>query len=97
MVEASKKTAKKPAKKTTQGSRKVSFTVVDVADARAEGHAEGLQKGRQEILDWLQNAYLNDPGRPDRGTPKAEAILEISRAAADHFLRKIKVPGRKGR
>jgi hypothetical protein len=53
---------------------------------REEGFQEGLAKGRQEILDWLENAYIKDPGRPDRGTPRAEAILEMARDAAAHFM-----------
>jgi len=55
---------------------------------RQEGFDEGLAKGRQEILDWLEYAYLKDPGRPDRGTPKAEAILELAQAAQQHFIQK---------
>jgi hypothetical protein len=62
---------------------------------RKEAHEEGLQKGRQEILDWLENAYLNDPGRPDRGTPKAEAILELARAASIHFNKRVKNRGKR--
>jgi hypothetical protein len=58
--------------------------------ARDEGFEEGLTKGRQEILDWLQRAYLDDPGRPDRGTPKAEAILEMASAASLHFQKRVK-------
>lgn len=54
-------------------------------DSRRMGHEEGLQKGRQEILDWLENAYMRDP-RPDRGTPLAEAILQMATAAREHFL-----------
>jgi hypothetical protein len=55
---------------------------------RQEGFDEGLAKGRHEILDWLEHAYIDDPGRPDRGTPKAEAILELAQAARQHFITK---------
>lgn len=54
-------------------------------DGRLDGLEEGVDRGRQEILDWLQWAYLDDPGRPDRGTPKAEAILELARDAQKHI------------
>ena len=60
-----------------------------VAKIRQEGVEEGLKQGRQEIVDWLQNAYINDPGRPDRGTPKGEAILELARDAHAHFIAKM--------
>lgn len=65
----------------------------DVKKAREEGLAEGIQQGRKEILDWLEHAYLRDPGRPDRGTPKAEAILEVARDAHHHFSKKGKRRG----
>jgi hypothetical protein len=67
----------------------------DITNARKEGFDEGLQKGRQEILDWLENAYLRDPGRPDRGTPKAEAIIELAQAAGMHFNKVLKKGRRK--
>lgn len=71
-------------------------TKADVQFAREEGFKEGLEKGRMEILDFLQHAYLEDPGRPDRGTPKAEAILEVARDAQQHFVAKAN-PLKKGR
>lgn len=55
---------------------------------RQDGLEEGIQKGRKEMLDWLEQAYVNDQGRPDRGTPKAEAILEIARAAGAYLRSK---------
>lgn len=57
----------------------------DIDRAREEGFNEGLKKGRGEILDFLQYSYLEAPDRPDRGTPKAEAILEVARDAQAHF------------
>ncbi len=68
-----------------------------VEEIRQEGFNEGLQKGRQEILDFLEYAYLSDPGRPDRGTPKAQAILEIADAASKHFQNKVNIKGKKTR
>lgn len=56
-----------------------------MADARDDGYEDGLEAGRLEILDWLQAAYIADEGRPDRGSPKGEAILELARDAAAHF------------
>jgi hypothetical protein len=54
------------------------------------GFNEGLQKGLQASIDFLQDAYENDPGRPDRGSPKAEAILEMTRALGIHLRKKLK-------
>lgn len=68
-----------------------------VDDAYKDGFKEGLEKGRQEILEWLEHAYIDDPGRPDRGTPKAEAILELAKAAREHFIPLTKLGRRKGR
>lgn len=66
----------------------------DIEQVRKEGFDEGLAQGRQEILDYLERAYLEDPGRPARGTPKAEAMLEIAHEAAAHF-RKLAKKGRR--
>lgn len=52
---------------------------------RDEGYQEGLQKGRQEILDWLQEQYLTSPTRPDRGSPKAQALLLLAKDAAAYI------------
>ena len=62
----------------------------DLARARQEGYNEGLTKGREEIVDWLQNCYINDPGRPDRDSEKGKAILELARDASLHFRSLIK-------
>jgi hypothetical protein len=65
--------------------------VKELKDAYDEGFDEGIVRGRREILDWLQNAYIEDVGRPDRGTPRALAILDIAKAAAKHFRLKLKL------
>lgn len=65
--------------------------VKELQQAHDEGFDEGLIRGQRQILDWLQDAYINDIGRPDRGSPKAEAILEMANAAAKHFKLKLKV------
>jgi hypothetical protein len=57
---------------------------------RDEGFEEGLQKGRQEILDFLEYAYLKSPTQPDRGTPEAEAILKIATDASQHIQSRMK-------
>lgn len=62
----------------------------DIDLARKEGFLEGQKKGRQEILDWLETAYLTDMGRPDRGSPKAEAILTLAQEASVYFKKKTK-------
>lgn len=48
-------------------------------------YREGLKKGRLEVLDFLETAYLKAPDRPDRSTPRGEAILQVARDAAAHF------------
>lgn len=73
----------------TQPARGPRPTKADIERARVEGFEEGLQKGRVEILDFLEYSYLRDPGRPDRGTPKAEAILELAAHASEHFAAKV--------
>jgi hypothetical protein len=69
-----------PLKKPTQA-----MTPAQLDHLRYEGYREGLDRGRQDMIDWLQHAYLDDPGRPDRGTPKADAILEVARAGMSHI------------
>lgn len=64
---------------------------------REEGFNEGLEKGRQEILDWLENAYLNPSIRPARTTPEAEAIMTLARDAHAHFTAKMTARNKKGR
>lgn len=60
----------------------------DIERSRREGFEEGINAGRREILDWLERTYLTDPGRPDRGSPKAEAMLTLAQEASDHFRKK---------
>lgn len=69
----------------------------DIDMARQEGHKEGLNQGRQEILDWLEHAYMDPATRPDRGSPEGEAILKVAQDAANHFrpLVKTKKGGRR--
>ena len=57
------------------------------------GASHGFDELRVEALRFLENKYLHDEDRPDRGTPKAEAILELTRELSTHIqelkLRKI--------
>lgn len=71
------------------GSTRDSISMSQALKMREEGFNEGLEKGRQEIIDWLQNAYLKDPA-PPRGSVEANAILKLARAAADHFRPRVK-------
>lgn len=70
-------------------------TKADVERAHQDGFDAGLEKGRQEILDWLEHEYIHAENRPDRGTPKAEAIMELVAAASAHF--RAKVTGKRGK
>lgn len=67
----------KPVKAAIESAREAGYEV---------GHSEGLAKGRQEILDFLQHAYIEDEGRPDRGTPEAKAILELAKSCQLHII-----------
>lgn len=51
---------------------------------REEGRQEGIREGRGQILEFLQHQYM-DPGRPDRGSPEAQAILEVTRNIMRNF------------
>jgi hypothetical protein len=57
------------------------------------GASHGFDELRKDVLDWLQDKYITDPDRPDRGTPKAEAILDLARElqlfASDLKLKRI--------
>ena len=74
-----------PDPKPTKTKEPLQFTPAEIDEIREESRIEGLKQGRQEILDWLEFSYVEDPGRPDRGTPKAEAILELARAAGKYI------------
>lgn len=65
--------------------------LAELKKAYDEGEANGIRLGQRQILDFLQHAYIEDQGRPDRGTPKAEAILEMAKQAAAHFKLKLQV------
>jgi len=47
-----------------------------MAENKSEKVSEARKAVRQEVIDYLENEYMG-PGRPDRGTPKAQAILEL--------------------
>lgn len=71
------------ANKLSQPDVKAQRHAQDVINARQEGFHEGQQKGRQEIIDWLQKEYLSD--HTDRTTPEAKAILQLARDASLHL------------
>lgn len=70
-------------------SVKVSLDSVEMKqaleDAENLGYKKGLEQGRIEMLGWLEHAYIEDQGRPDRDSPKGEAILEIARTMGRHI------------
>lgn len=43
------------------------------------GALHGFDELGQASLTFLQNKYITDDDRPDRGTPEAEAILKVAR------------------
>ena len=43
------------------------------------GVEHGYATCRAEVLSHLEKCYIGDPGRPDRGTPEANAILKLAR------------------
>ena len=62
----------------------------ELKKAYDEGVGEGLNQGRKEIFDWLEHKYLEAEDRPDRSSPEAEAILELTREARQHFMPRTK-------
>lgn len=39
---------------------------------------------QKEVMDWLEKRYMG-PGRPDRGTPEAKAILTVVNDLGKYF------------
>ena len=60
-----------------------------IAEVSATAREEGKQEAYGEVTQWLEDRYMNDPGRPDRGSPKGEAILELANQLGK-FLREQK-------
>lgn len=56
-----------------------------IDSARREGYAEGVERGHKDLLDWLEFAYIGAKDRPDRGSERGEAILQVARDASTHF------------
>lgn len=48
------------------------------------GSKSGYEKCRVEILGFLEEKYMGK-GRPDRHSPKAEAILTLAREISAHL------------
>jgi hypothetical protein len=57
------------------------------------GALHGFDELRGETLTFLQNKYISDDDRPDRGSPEAKAILkvaqELSQFMTDLKLKKL--------
>lgn len=51
-----------------------------VLKARQDGYNEAIQELRQKLLTKLEEMYM-DP-KVERGTPYAEAVLEVTRQIA---------------
>lgn len=49
------------------------------------GAQHGYDELRQEALTWLQHKYVEAPDKPDRGSPAAEALLELARELTNHL------------
>lgn len=56
------------------------------------GLDQGSRGMQAAVLTWLENKYIGDSERPDRGSPKAQAILELTRELAQ-FMRETKIDG----
>lgn len=50
----------------------------DLVKVRQEGYVEGRAAGRKEAVDWLEREYTEGPKRPDRDSPEAKAILDVT-------------------
>lgn len=49
------------------------------------GASHGFDELRMGALTFLQDKYITDPNRPDRGTPEAEAILTLAKELDTFF------------
>jgi hypothetical protein len=49
------------------------------------GASHGFDELRLEALTFLQEKYIVDENRPDRGSPEAEALLKLARELAAHI------------
>ena len=49
------------------------------------GIKEGKAQYRAKVLTYLQDRYINDEGRPDRGSPEGEAILNLARELSGYL------------
>jgi len=49
------------------------------------GIKEGKSQYKVKVLSYLEDRYLNDEGRPDRGTPEGQAILTLARELSGYL------------
>lgn len=47
------------------------------------GRKQGREEMRIKALTFLQDKYLSDDNRPDRGTPEAKAILQLAKELSE--------------
>lgn len=56
------------------------------------GYAVGYEKGFEDALNysitWLEQQYLDAPDRPDRGSPEANALLDLAKRLAKYLNKK---------
>lgn len=64
-----------------EGKLVLKFTAEQVEQATAEISATAREEGRQEafseVVQWLEDRYMKDDPRPDRGSPEGNAILDL--------------------
>ncbi|MCA1807229.1 MAG: hypothetical protein LC687_05200 [Actinobacteria bacterium] len=56
----------------------------DILRSRKEGHQEGYNQARVDILSWLQDEYVNNK-KLDRRSPEAKALLDLAGRIAKTF------------
>jgi hypothetical protein len=56
----------------------------EMARVREEGVREGIRLGHNDLVDWLQERYVDVRG-PARGSAEANALLKLAREASLHF------------
>jgi len=49
------------------------------------GIKEGKAQYKNKVLTYLQDRYINDDGRPDRGSPEGQAILTLARELSGYL------------
>lgn len=55
-----------------------------IKEIEDQAYNRGHDAGLRAMLTWLEAKYINNPDRPDRGTPEAETLLQLAREASQH-------------